>query len=91
MRKCILPVICLLISMVTGGQAQNKKEPVKVTDLLRIKSISAVTISNLSVEWADRFTVAAAVREVPPKAARCRKADCRSGVRFEPILPGTPR
>jgi dipeptidyl aminopeptidase/acylaminoacyl peptidase len=44
MRKFLLAVIIFFIS--SHSYSQNSKEPVKVTDMLRIKSINGVNLSN---------------------------------------------
>ena len=44
MRKPITLFVMLMGGIIAS--AQNSKEPVKVTDLLKIKSIAGVTLSN---------------------------------------------
>src|SRR3954465_4562531 len=54
MRK---PIVLLLMLTTVIATAQNTKEPVKVTDLLKIKSIGGVTLSTDGSKAA--FTVTA--------------------------------
>ena len=62
MRKIVPALLLLFISCC--ATAQNTKEPVKVTDMLKIKSISGVTLSNDGSKSA--FTVTAIEPETIP-------------------------